>query len=95
MFVRQQESLLVFLQGHPEYDADSLLREFRRDVVRYLRGERANFPQTPEDYFDPLTEKHLAAFAERVATRAKPPSASGIGESARRCASGQDLARIL
>ncbi|QAY95749.1 homoserine O-succinyltransferase [Methylovirgula ligni] len=69
MFVRQQESLFVFLQGHPEYDADSLLREYRRDVVRYLRGERASFPQTPEDYFDPLTGKHLAAFAERVATR--------------------------
>jgi homoserine O-succinyltransferase len=69
IFVRQQESLFVFLQGHPEYDADSLLREYRRDVVRYLRGERASFPQTPEDYFDPLTGKHLAAFAERVATR--------------------------
>ncbi|MGP8232112.1 MAG: homoserine O-succinyltransferase MetA [Methylovirgula sp.] len=69
LFVRQQESLFVFLQGHPEYDADSLLREYRRDVVRYLRGERPDFPQAPEDYFDPLTEKHLSAFAERVAAQ--------------------------
>ncbi len=70
IFVRRQESLFVFLQGHPEYDADSLLREYRRDVTRYLRGERPNFPQAPEDYFDPLTEKHLAAFAGRATTRA-------------------------
>jgi homoserine O-succinyltransferase/O-acetyltransferase len=69
MFVRQQGSLFVFLQGHPEYEADSLLREYRRDVVRYLRGERPNLPQVPEDYFDPLTEKHLAAFALRVAAQ--------------------------
>jgi homoserine O-succinyltransferase len=69
MFVRQQKSLFVFLQGHPEYDSDSLLREYRRDVVRYLRGERPSFPGIPEDYFDPLTEKHLAAFAQRVALR--------------------------
>jgi homoserine O-succinyltransferase/O-acetyltransferase len=69
MFVRQQGSLFVFLQGHPEYDADSLLREYRRDVGRYLRGERPNLPQVPEDYFDPLTEKHLAAFALRVAAQ--------------------------
>lgn len=69
VFVRRQESLFVFLQGHPEYDADSLLREYRRDVTRYLRGERTGFPQMPEDYFDPLTEKHLAAFAGRVTSR--------------------------
>ncbi len=27
LFVKEEESLLVFLQGHPEYDADSLARE--------------------------------------------------------------------
>jgi homoserine O-succinyltransferase/O-acetyltransferase len=66
VFVKQQDSLMVFLQGHPEYDAESLLREYRRDVTRYLRGERPDFPAIPEDYFEPQVENHLLAFAERV-----------------------------
>jgi homoserine O-succinyltransferase len=66
IFVKQPKSLFVFLQGHPEYDSDSLLREYRRDVTRFLRGERPDFPAIPEDYFEPLTEKHLSAFAERA-----------------------------
>ncbi|WP_297297056.1 homoserine O-succinyltransferase [uncultured Methylovirgula sp.] len=72
IFVKRQESLFVFLQGHPEYDAESLLREYRRDVTRFLRGERPNFPAIPEDYFDPLIEKHLAVFAERAAAGKSP-----------------------
>ena len=28
MFVKQRQSLFVFLQGHPEYDANSLLLEY-------------------------------------------------------------------
>jgi homoserine O-succinyltransferase/O-acetyltransferase len=42
----------VFFQGHPEYDADSLLREYRRDVGRYLRGERGTYPEPPQGYFN-------------------------------------------
>jgi homoserine O-succinyltransferase/O-acetyltransferase len=45
-------SLFLFFQGHPEYDADSLAREYRRDLGRFLRGERDNFPAPPQDYFD-------------------------------------------
>ncbi len=66
VFVREDESLLVFLQGHPEYDGDSLMREYRRDVSRYLRGEHSVFPTTPEGYFDADTERSLAAFSERA-----------------------------
>ena len=66
IFAKRQKSHFVFLQGHPEYDSESLLREYRRDVTRFLRGERPNFPAVPEDYFDPLVEKHLIAFAERA-----------------------------
>jgi homoserine O-succinyltransferase/O-acetyltransferase len=45
-------SLFLFFQGHPEYQADSLLREYRRDVSRFLRGERDTYPQPPQDYFN-------------------------------------------
>jgi homoserine O-succinyltransferase len=53
MFARvERHSLFVFLQGHPEYDGGSLLREYRRDVGRFLRGEREHYPALPQGYFD-------------------------------------------
>ena len=36
LFVNEERSLEVFLQGHPEYDADTLAREYRRDLLRFL-----------------------------------------------------------
>src|SRR5207342_3515086 len=42
MFARRGESLFLFLQGHPEYGVHSLLNEYRRDIGRFLRGERDN-----------------------------------------------------
>lgn len=42
---------VLAIQGHFEYEADSLLREFRRDVARYLRSERPDFPEQPSGYF--------------------------------------------
>jgi homoserine O-succinyltransferase len=56
MFLREGPSLLLFLQGHPEYDADSLMREYRRDLGRFLRGEQAASPPCPQGYFDPKIE---------------------------------------
>jgi homoserine O-succinyltransferase/O-acetyltransferase len=38
---------LVLVQGHPEYDPSSLLREYRRDAGRYVRGERDETPCLP------------------------------------------------
>ena len=35
-FAKQDGSFFLFFQGHPEYEADTLLREYRRDVVRFL-----------------------------------------------------------
>lgn len=54
-FVRQNRSLFVFFQGHPEYEANTLLLEYRRDVARYLRGEAASYPSLPHGYFDDET----------------------------------------
>jgi homoserine O-succinyltransferase/O-acetyltransferase len=53
VFVREEALLEVFWQGHPEYDRDTLAREFRRDMLRFLRGERPVRPHAPEHYFDP------------------------------------------
>jgi homoserine O-succinyltransferase len=38
---------VVLVQGHPEYDPSSLLREYRRDVRRYVQRERDELPILP------------------------------------------------
>lgn len=60
LFVRAGRSLLVCFQGHPEYDDVSLLKEYRRDVGRFLRGEQAAWPTLPRGY---LGERGLEALA--------------------------------
>jgi len=51
-FMKQKQSLFLFFQGHPEYDADTLLLEYRRDIGRYLRRERETYPTAPRGCFD-------------------------------------------
>ena len=63
-FTKQWGSLFVFLQGHPEYESDTLLREYRRDVQRFLKGERQDRPGVPQHYFDADSERRIAALAE-------------------------------
>ena len=63
MFVKQQKkSLFVYFQGHPEYEAQSLLGEYRRDVGRFLRREIECYPTMPKGYFDDQAEELLIAF---------------------------------
>jgi len=66
MFCRQEQSFHLFLQGHPEYEADTLLREYRRDIGRYLRGERESYPAMPRGYFDEEAKIALDAFRARA-----------------------------
>ena len=40
----------VYFQGHPEYDTVSLLKEYKREVDRYVNGERNDYPPFPENY---------------------------------------------
>ncbi len=67
-FVKERGSLFVFLQGHPEYEAVTLLLEFRRDVGRFLKGQRETYPPTPHGYFDEETVAALVALRERALT---------------------------
>jgi homoserine O-succinyltransferase/O-acetyltransferase len=66
-FAKQDGSFFLFFQGHPEYDADTLLREYRRDAARFLAGERGRYPAQPVGYFD----ESAAALAEAFAGRAR------------------------
>jgi len=63
---RKKKCLFVHLQGHPEYGVDSLLKEYRRDVKRFLRGERETYPLMPHNYFDSTTAELLTHFRERA-----------------------------
>jgi homoserine O-succinyltransferase/O-acetyltransferase len=57
---------LIFFQGHPEYDTISLLKEYKREVLRYAYGEREDYPPFPEHYFTPKTQAILNEFAEAL-----------------------------
>jgi homoserine O-succinyltransferase len=65
-FIKQDESLFVFFQGHPEYESDTLLLEYRRDVGRYLRGESAAYPSLPRSYFDHETAIQLTELQQEA-----------------------------
>ena len=41
----------VYFQGHPEYDINSLLKEYKREVFRYLHNELDSPPAYPQHYF--------------------------------------------
>ena len=56
----------VFFQGHPEYDIDSLLKEYRREVLRYIRGERADYPPLVQHYFPEAAQTLLYEYKNHV-----------------------------
>jgi|SRR5271157_213070 len=63
LFVKEKkQSLFVHFQGHPEYGERTLLKEYRRDVKRYLRHERDDYPLVPHGYFDAAATKLLDDF---------------------------------
>lgn len=65
LFVRKRgKSLFVYFQGHPEYGAQTLLKEYRRDIKRFLRGERQTYPSMPYGYFDSPAAKLLDRYRE-------------------------------
>lgn len=78
IFARQYSSRFVFFQGHPEYDALSLQREYLRDIGRYLARERETYPRLPVCYFDAATEDRLERFAKRARHERHPALANDL-----------------
>ena len=74
MAVSPDQFRTVYFQGHPEYDYNSLLKEYRREVHRYLRGELDAPPPFPEHYF-PEEAKRIAA---RYVEESRERTASGL-----------------
>jgi homoserine O-succinyltransferase len=65
-FVRHERSLMLFFQGHPEYEDTTLLKEYRRDVGRYLNAQQPHYPTLPCGYLSAAAEAALAAFQARA-----------------------------
>ncbi len=68
---------IIYFQGHPEYDFNSLLKEYKREVRRFLRGELDAPPPHPEHYFSAeaadLTDQWVEAATRARDSGAEPP----------------------
>ena len=67
----------VYFQGHPEYAAISLLKECKREVNRFIAGERETRPRVPDNYFtaegEASAEAHIDAVVAALASGSEAP----------------------
>ena len=83
LFVKKKkDSLFLHFQGHPEYGARTLLKEYRRDIKRFLRRERETYPTMPHGYFDSVASKLLSDFKEQVISNPREELMTGFPEAA-------------
>ncbi|MDE3176661.1 MAG: homoserine O-succinyltransferase [Pseudomonadota bacterium] len=80
MFAKDDDHLALLFQGHPEYDGDTLAREYRRDVGRALKDGAA--PAPPVNYYDPETERALRAHVAAMMAGVEAPHLPGYALSA-------------
>ncbi len=66
MAVSEDQFRMIFFQGHPEYDINSLLKEYRREVLRYLAGELQKAPVCPSNYFSSVARQMARDFLENT-----------------------------
>jgi homoserine O-succinyltransferase len=78
---------LVFFQGHPEYDTVSLFKEYKREVNRFVAGEREDYPPFPEGYIGlrdrALLEEHRGRIVEAMGSGRVPPEVPEVRIAAR------------
>lgn len=59
----------LHFQGHPEYGGTTLLDEYRRDVARFMRGERPTYPLPPSNCLDDHALRELEQFRQHALDR--------------------------
>jgi homoserine O-succinyltransferase/O-acetyltransferase len=79
---KKKRSLFLYFQGHPEYGAHTLLKEYRRDIKRFLKAERETYPSMPKGYFDAAGAKLLDEFREVVLSDRREELMEGFPEFA-------------
>jgi homoserine O-succinyltransferase len=82
MFAKQRKrSLFVHFQGHPEYGRGVLLSEYKRDIGRFLRGERPVYPSMPRGYFDAAATQALNDFRQQALAQPHPDMLASFPET--------------
>jgi homoserine O-succinyltransferase len=66
MAVSPDQFRIVYLQGHPEYDLNSLLKEYKREVLRFINGERQDYPPYPDNYFNIEARQIADRFQDQI-----------------------------
>lgn len=67
VFARERRGMLLLgLNGHPEYTADTLLREYRRDVAQVLSGASTLYPEIPDAVLAASGERSLRNFRAQI-----------------------------
>ncbi len=56
----------AYFQGHPEYDIVSLMKEYKREISRYLRREREDYPPFPDHYFSDDAQSLLESYKSEL-----------------------------
>jgi homoserine O-succinyltransferase len=79
---KKKRSLFVHFQGHPEYGAQTLLKEYRRDIKRFLRRERETYPSMPQGYFDAASASLLNDFREVALSERREELIEGFPDAA-------------
>ncbi len=64
--VSEDGSKWVFLQGHPEYDAVSLLKEYKREINRYRIEDRDSYPDFPLNYLPAAARPILNGYRSEI-----------------------------
>jgi len=64
--VSQDGFRIVFCQGHPEYDAISLMKEYKREVGRFINDDIDDYPRYPENYFNIRNRAVLVEYRDSV-----------------------------
>ena len=72
----EQDLSVVYFQGHPEYDDISLLKEYKREIIRFLSHEREDYPPLPSHYFD--LQATSVALEFRAAVESRPRDIKSI-----------------
>ena len=65
LFVKEVgRSQFFFIQAHPEYSGNTLLREYLRDVYRFQSGQLTTPPRIPRNCLDTRLEAAVSASAD-------------------------------
>ena len=101
MAVSDDETRFVFFQGHPEYDPISLLKEYTREIVRFVEGGRTDYPPFPEHYFSKTEQALLDGYRKDIVVAMSkgeglpefPESAMSVAPDGSWSAAGQQIFR--